>query len=194
MLEPALNSFRGRAMTGPPRCYYDPDVHLVANTIDNGIFHSAWHVRGIRRRFGREAEIRRKRSNAPKPSSQPFSIAKIWTERSPHFGNFRWEHGGSGQSRTLNAVQFVLVRLDTAAAEAFGSLCPIQLSFCKGRGGISATDWTRSAGLMFLAYLLKHRRPRHLQFDLLGGQLIAIVPEYVLERGLPPNFANGWRS
>jgi len=87
---------------------YDPDVHLVANTIDNGVFHSAWMsaeyavalIEG-----GSVAEIER----AEAVIGAVLNCQDM-DARSPHYGNFKWEHEDLAVE-DLNAAQFVLVRL-----------------------------------------------------------------------------------
>ncbi|MDE2854027.1 MAG: hypothetical protein OXN88_07645 [Chloroflexota bacterium] len=106
MIEPA-DLFPQASAASPP-LYYDSAVHLVANSIDNGVFHSAWMsaeyaVALVER--GSAAEIERAEA----------VLAAVLTcqdtdPRSPHQGNFRWEHEDPAVE-DLNAVQFVLVRL-----------------------------------------------------------------------------------
>ena len=87
---------------------YDPEVQLVAASIDNGVFHSAWMsaeyaVALVER--GSPAEIER---------AEAVIHAVLGCQdtdgRSPHYGNFRWEHEDEAVE-DLNAVQFVLIRL-----------------------------------------------------------------------------------
>ena len=105
MLEPA--DIFPRAGDAAP-LVYDPDVHLVANTIDNGIFHSAWISaeyavalveRGSTAEIGRAAAV-----------IKAVLDCQDTDTRSPHYGNFKWEHEDEAVE-DLNAVQFVLVRL-----------------------------------------------------------------------------------
>ena len=105
MLEPA--DIFPRASDAAP-LVYDPDVHLVANTIDNGVFHSAWMsaeyaVALVER--GSRAEIER----AEAVINAVLDCQDTDT-RSPHYGNFKWEHEDEAVE-DLNAVQFVLIRL-----------------------------------------------------------------------------------
>ena len=105
MLEPA--DIFPRADDAAP-LVYDPEVQLVAATIDNGVFHSAWisaeyAVALVER--GSPAEIER---------AEAVIHAVLGCQdtdpRSPHYGNFRWEHEDEAVE-DLNAVQFVLIRL-----------------------------------------------------------------------------------
>ncbi|MCY4019679.1 MAG: hypothetical protein OXG39_09740 [Chloroflexi bacterium] len=87
---------------------YDPAVHLVANTIDNGVFHSAWMsaeyaVALVERASPAEIERAEAVINAVLDCQDTDT-------RSPHYGNFKWEHEDEAVE-DLNAVQFVLVRL-----------------------------------------------------------------------------------
>ena len=105
MLEPA-DIFPTTGNAAP--LVYDPDVHLVANTIDNGVFHSAWmsaeYAVALLER-GSLAEIERAEAviNA-------VLGCQDMDPRSPHYGNFKWEHEDEAVE-DLNAVQFVLIRL-----------------------------------------------------------------------------------
>ena len=105
MLEPA--DIFPRADDAAP-LVYDPEVQLVAASIDNGVFHSAWMsaeyaVALVER--GSAAEIER---------AEAVIHAVLGCQdadrRSPHYGNFRWEHEDEAVE-DLNAVQFVLIRL-----------------------------------------------------------------------------------
>ena len=106
MIEPAdiFPREQGRAIP----LYYDPACHLVANAIDNGIFHSAW--------ISTEYAVALVESGSPAAIKRAeLVIAAVLncqdTEPlSPHYGNFKWEHE-DGAVEDLNAVQFVLVRL-----------------------------------------------------------------------------------
>ena len=91
-----------------PRSSMTPHVQLVAATIDNGVFHSAWMsaeyaVALVERGSGAEIE----RAEAV---IHAVLGCQDTDRRSPHFGNFRWEHEDEAVE-DLNAVQFVLVRL-----------------------------------------------------------------------------------
>ncbi|MCY4061279.1 MAG: hypothetical protein OXG53_02805 [Chloroflexi bacterium] len=105
MLEPA--DIFPRASDAAP-LVYDPEVRLVAATIDNGVFHSAWisaeyAVALVERGSGAEIE----RAEAV---IHAVLDCQDTDERSPHYGNFRWEHEDEAVE-DLNAVQFVLIRL-----------------------------------------------------------------------------------
>ena len=106
MLEPA-DIFDG-ARGSDSSLFYDPSVHLVANTIDNGVFHSAWMsaeyaVALVER--GSAAELERAQAVLDAVLECQDTDA-----RSPHCGNFRWEYEDAAVE-DLNAVQFVLLRL-----------------------------------------------------------------------------------
>ena len=106
MLEPA--DFFARASDSATPHFYDPNVHLVGNPIDNGVFHSAFMSTEYAVALvesGSRAEIER----------AELVIAAVldcqdMDARSPHYGNFRWEHEDLAVE-DLNAVQFVLIRL-----------------------------------------------------------------------------------
>ena len=105
MLEPA--DIFPRADDAAP-LVYDPEVQLVAATIDNGLFHSAWisaeyAVALIER--GSTAEIERAEAVI-----HAVLDCQDTDRRSPHYGNFRWEQEAEAVE-DLNAVQFVLIRL-----------------------------------------------------------------------------------
>ncbi|MCY3833140.1 MAG: hypothetical protein OXG85_08980 [Chloroflexi bacterium] len=106
MLEPA-ELFPQASPTAAPH-YYDPDARLVANVIDNGVFHTAWMsaeyaVALVER--GSAAEIERAEAVIAAVLECQDTDA-----RSPHHGNFRWEREDE-TVEDLNAVQFVLIRL-----------------------------------------------------------------------------------
>ncbi len=87
---------------------YDSGVHLVANTIDNGVFHSAWMSAEYAVALvesGSRGEIERAEAVI-----EAVLGCQDMDARSPHYGNFRWEHEDLAVE-DLNAVQFVLVRL-----------------------------------------------------------------------------------
>lgn len=106
MLEPA-DIFAGAQGPEAP-IYYDPSAHLIANTIDNGVFHSAhmsaeYAVALVEQ--GSAAELERAEAVIDAVLDCQDTDAQ-----SPHRGNFRWEHEDAAVE-DLNAVQFVLVRL-----------------------------------------------------------------------------------
>ena len=106
MLEPS-DIFPPDSRSAAPLSY-DPAVHLIANTIDNGVFHSAWLSAQYALALvesGLPAEI--KRAEAVLGA---LLECQDMDERSPHYGNFRWEYEDSAVE-DLNAVQFVLMRL-----------------------------------------------------------------------------------
>lgn len=106
MLEPADHFPDDRGAATP--LYYDPAVHLVANTIDNGVFHSAWMSTDYAVALvesGSEAEIERAEAVI-----EAVLNCQDRDPRSPHYGNFKWEREDLAVE-DLNAVQFVLVRL-----------------------------------------------------------------------------------
>ena len=105
MLEPA-DVFSPAGHAAP--LYYDPEVHLVANPIDNGVFHSAW--------ISTEYAVALVESGSPAEIKRAEAVLDAVLDcqdmdaRSPHYGNFRWEREDLAVE-DLNAVQFVLVRL-----------------------------------------------------------------------------------
>lgn len=106
MLEPVDIFPRERDKASP--LFYDSEVHLVANPIDNGVFHSAWMsteyaVALVETHSDAEIERAEAVLNA-------VLNCQDMDERSPHYGNFKWEHEDLAVE-DLNAVQFVLVRL-----------------------------------------------------------------------------------
>ena len=108
--------------------------------------------------------------------------------RSPHFGNFKWEHE-DGAVEDLNAVQFVLVRLIPLLLNHSDRLSRAARSTQdaeahRPRAGRDPPDRR-------LARLLKHRGARHLQFTI--GRPALNLPEYI-ERGAAKLRDNGWRS
>ena len=106
MLEPA--ELFPQASNSAQPLTYDAGARMVANSIDNGVFHTAWMsaeyaVALVER--GSAAEIERAEA----------LIAAILDcqetdARSPHHGNFKWEREDQAVE-DLNAVQFVLIRL-----------------------------------------------------------------------------------
>ena len=106
MLEPS--DIFPRASESAAPLAYDPAVHLVANTIDNGVFHSAWmsaEYTAALIEAGSAAEIERGEAVIG-----AVLLCQDMDERSPHYGNFRWEYEDAAVE-DLNAVQFVLMRL-----------------------------------------------------------------------------------
>lgn len=105
MLEPA-DIFPTTGNAAP--LVYDPAVHLVANTIDNGVFHSAW--------MSAEYAVALVERASPAEIVRAEAVINAVLDcqdtdtRSPHYGNFKWEHEDEAVE-DLNAVQFVLVRL-----------------------------------------------------------------------------------
>ena len=106
MLEPA-DHFPDHSGSAAP-LYYDPAVHLVANSIDNGVFHSAW--------ISADYAVGLVESASPQAIERAEAVIDAILScqdidpRSPHYGNFRWEYEDLAVE-DLNAVQFVLVRL-----------------------------------------------------------------------------------
>ena len=106
MLEPA-DIFPNDSDSATP-LFYDPDVHLVAVTIDNGIFHTVWMSTEYAVALvenGSLLEIKRAEAVI-----DAILDCQDMDPRSPHYGNFKWEHEDLAVE-DLNAVQFVLVRL-----------------------------------------------------------------------------------
>ncbi len=87
---------------------YDPEIQLVAAAIDNGVFHSAW--------MSAEYAVALVESGSPAEIERAEAVIAAVLDcqdtdrRSPHYGNFRWEHEDEAVE-DLNAVQFVLMRL-----------------------------------------------------------------------------------
>jgi hypothetical protein len=106
MLEPA-DHFPDHNASAVP-LYYDPAVHLVANSIDNGVFHSAW--------MSADYAVALVENGSPREIERAEAVIGAVLDcqdidpRSPHCGNFRWEHEDLAVE-DLNAVQFVLLRL-----------------------------------------------------------------------------------
>ena len=98
-------------------------------------------------------------------------------ERSPHYGNFRWEYE-DGAVEDLNAVQFVLIRLIPLLLQRFGPLVG-----SVGRAGEeigSALPWMPCAGLM-CRRCIRISSPKTSPTQFLGGQLLG-APEYTAAR------------
>ena len=113
MLEPT-DIFPSDSDSATP-LFYDPDVHLVAVTIDNGIFHTVW--------MSTEYAVALVENGSPLEIKRAEAVINAILDcqdmdaRSPHYGNFKWEHEDLAVE-DLNAVQFVLDSVDSAAAEA----------------------------------------------------------------------------
>ena len=106
MLEPADIFSPADGQASP--LYYDSEVHLVANPIDNGVFHSAWMSAEYAVALvenGSAAAIQRAEAVI-----EAVLGCQDRDARSPHYGNFKWEHEDLAVE-DLNAVQFVLMRL-----------------------------------------------------------------------------------
>ena len=106
MLEPA-ELFPQASPNAAPH-YFNLEAQLVANVIDNGIFHSAWMsaeyaVALVER--GSPAEVKRAEAVI-----DAVMGCQDLDAHSPHYGNFRWEREDQAVE-DLNAVQFVLIRL-----------------------------------------------------------------------------------
>ncbi len=106
MLEPADIFADARGSDSP--IFFDPSVQMIANTIDNGVFHST-HMSA-----GYAVALVEQGSAAALERAEAIISAVLECQdtdaRSPHRGNFRWEHEDEAVE-DLNAVQFVLVRL-----------------------------------------------------------------------------------
>ena len=106
MLEPA-ELFPHQSHSDNP-LYYDAECHLVANPIDTGVFHGAWMS-------AEYAVALVERGSAAEIARAELVIAAVLgcqdsDPRSPHHGNFTWEHEDQAVE-DLNAAQFVLIRL-----------------------------------------------------------------------------------
>ena len=149
---------------------YDPDLQLVAATIDNGVFHSAWMsaeyaVALVER--GSPAEIERAEA----------VIAAVLDcqdtdRRSPHYGNFRWEHEDEAVE-DLNAVQFVLIRLIPLLLSRSGRLSGVLVERARARIQLGLDEIRR----IDVSPKYSNIVAQDIANSLLGGQLLNL-PEY----------------
>ena len=172
MLEPA-DLFPTASADATP-LYYDPDVHLVANSIDNGVFHSAWQ--------SAEYAVALVESASPEAIERGEAViaavlnCQDTDRRSPHFGNFKWEHE-DGAVEDLNAVQFVLVRLIPLLLNHSDRLSERLVQRTRERIGYGLEAIRR----IDVSPIYSNIVAQDISNSLLGGQLLN-RPEYI-ERG-----------
>jgi len=170
VLEP--NDIFPRDSDSAAALFYDPVVHLVANTIDNGVFHSAWMsaeygvalIEG-----GAAAAIERGEAVI-----DAVLTCQDMDERSPHYGNFRWEYEDDAVE-DLNAVQFVLVRLIPLMLQRSGRLSEALVARVKDRIRI-ALDAVRRIDV---SPVYSNIVAQDIANSILGGELLG-APEYTL--------------
>ena len=173
MLEPADLFARGSDADNP--LFYDPDVHLVGNPIDNGLFHSAWMSAEYAVALvesGYSAEIMRAEA----------VIAAVLNcqdmdPRSPHYGNFKWEHEDLAVE-DLNAVQFVLVRLIPLLLNHSGRLSADLVERVRARIQLGLEEIRR----IDVSPIYSNIVAQDISNSILGGQLLG-QPQY-LNRGV----------
>ena len=172
MLEPA--DIFPHANDNAPPLFYDPDVHLVANTIDNGIFHSAWtsteYAVALVENGSREEIDRAEAVIEAVLNCQDMDV------RSPHYGNFKWEHEDLAVE-DLNAVQFVLVRLIPLLLNRSDRLAEGLVERVRARIRIGLDEIRR----IDVSPIYSNIVAQDIANSLLGGQLLNL-PEYV-QRG-----------
>ena len=150
--------------------FYDPAVHLVANTIDNGVFHSAW--------MSAEYGVALLESGSPAEIERGEAVidavlkCQDLDERSPHYGNFRWEYEDAAVE-DLNAVQFVLVRLIPLLLQRSDRLSEALVARVKDRIRI-ALDAVRRIDV---SPVYSNIVAQDIANSILGGELLG-VPEY----------------
>ena len=173
MLEPAEIFARGSDTDSP--LFYDPDVHLVGNPIDNGLFHSAWMSAEYAVALvesGSQAEIERAEAIiAAVLNCQDMDPS------SPHYGNFKWEHEDLAVE-DLNAVQFVLVRLIPLLLNHSGRLSADLVKRVKARIQLGLEEIRR----IDVSPIYSNIVAQDISNSILGGQLLD-QPEY-LDRGV----------
>ena len=172
MLEPA--DIFPHANDNAPPLFYDPDTHLVANTIDNGIFHSAWtsteYAVALVENGSREEIDRAEAVIEAVLNCQDMDM------RSPHYGNFKWEHEDLAVE-DLNAVQFVLVRLIPLLLNRSDRLSDRLVERVRTRIRIGLDEIRR----IDVSPIYSNIVAQDIANSLLGGQLLNL-PEYV-QRG-----------
>lgn len=168
MLEPNDIFPRDSDSTAP--LIYDPAVHLVANTIDNGVFHSAWMSAeyGVALiESGSAAEIERGEAVI-----DAVLLCQDMDERSPHYGNFRWEYEDAAVE-DLNAVQFVLMRLIPLLLQRSDRLSEALVARVKDRIRIALDALRR----IDVSPVYSNIVAQDIANSILGGQLLG-APEY----------------
>ena len=173
MLEPA--DVFSRASDSAPALFYDPDVHLVASTIDNGVFHSAWmsteYAVALVENGSRE-EIERAEAVI-----DAVLDCQDMDARSPHYGNFKWEHEDLAVE-DLNAVQFVLVRLIPLLLNRSDRLSNELVARINARIRLGLDEVRR----IDVSPIYSNIVAQDISNSILGGQLLNL-PEYV-QRGV----------
>ena len=173
MLEPSDIFPRDRGSAAP--LFYDPEVNLVGNEIDNGIFHSAWMSAEYAVALvesGSAAEIERAEAVI-----QAVLSCQDSDSRSPHYGNFRWEFEDL-TVEDLNAVQFVLIRLIPLLLRKSHRLSQALVARARERIRI-ALDAVRRIDV---SPVYSNIVAQDIANSILGGQLLG-APEYS-QRGL----------
>ena len=173
MLE-AAELFPNQSGSGTP-LRYDPEVHLVAATIDNGVFHSAWmsaeYASALVER-GSGAELARAEAVL-----RALLDCQDMDERSPHYGNFRWEREDLAVE-DLNAVEFVLIRLIPMLLRRSDRLPDDLVERLKERVGIGLD----AIGRIDVSPVYSNIVAQDVANSILGGQLLR--REETLRRGL----------
>ncbi len=167
MLEPADLFPQARAAAP---LFYDPAIHLVATTIDNGIFHTVWlstQYAVALVEAGSASEIAR---------AEAVIVAVLNCQdmdpRSPHYGNFKWEHEDQAVE-DLNAVQFVLIRLIPLLLEHSGRLSAALVEGARARIRLGLDAIRR----IDVSPKYSNIVAQDIANSLLGGQLLG-QPEY----------------
>lgn len=168
MLEPAALFPAANPKATP--VYYDADVHLVANAIDNGVFHSAWqsaaYAVALVESGSREAIARAEAVIEAVLNCQDVDA------RSPHYGNFRWEHEDLAVE-DLNAVQFVLIRFIPLLLSRSEDLSPALVERMKARIRLGLDAIRR----IDVSPVYSNIVAQDIANSILGGELLRL-PEY----------------
>ena len=173
MLEPA-DIFPSDSDSATP-LFYDPDVHLVAVTIDNGIFHTVW--------MSTEYAVALVENGSPLEIKRAEAVIDAILDcqdmdaRSPHYGNFKWEHEDLAVE-DLNAVQFVLVRLIPLLLKQSDSLSEELVERVRARIRLALDEIRR----IDVSTTYSNIVAQDIANSILGGQLLN-RPEY-LRRGV----------
>ena len=173
MLEPA-DIFPSDSDSATP-LFYDPDVHLVAVTIDNGIFHTVW--------MSTEYAVALVENGSPLEIKRAEAVIDAILDcqdmdaRSPHYGNFKWEHEDLAVE-DLNAVQFVLVRLIPLLLKQSDCLSEELVERVRARIRLALDEIRR----IDVSTTYSNIVAQDIANSILGGQLLN-RPEY-LRRGL----------
>ena len=173
MLEPA--NILSHASDSAAPLYYDPDVHLVAVTVDNRIFHTVWMSTEYAVALvenGSLVEIERAEAviNA-------VLDCQDMDARSPHYGNFTWEHEDLAVE-DLNAVQFVLIRLIPILLNRSDRLSEKLVERLRARIRIGLDEIRQ----IDVSTMYTNIVAQDIANSVLGGQLLKL-PEYV-QRGV----------